>query len=63
MVSAPASRPFLVNVLRSRTIWSSTSRLTARGLVCGRRERGSNAASPSTAKRLTRVCTQNRVMP
>jgi hypothetical protein len=38
---------FLVSVFRSRTIRSSTSRSTALGLVCGRRDRGSNATEPS----------------
>jgi hypothetical protein len=47
MVSAPASRPRLLSVLRSRTIRSSSSGPTARALVWGRRERGSNAVAPS----------------
>jgi hypothetical protein len=36
---------------------------TTRGSWCGRLDRGSNAASPSVLKRLTRACTQNRVVP
>ena len=63
IVSAPASRPRFVRVLRSRTTWSSISRLTARGLPWGRRERGQYAASPSTSKRLTSFCTQTREIP
>lgn len=47
MVSAPASRPFLDNSLRSRTIRSSRSAPIARGFECGLRDRGVNAASPS----------------
>jgi hypothetical protein len=37
MVSAPASRPSFDSCLRSLMIWSSTSRLTARGLEPGQR--------------------------
>ncbi len=40
IVSAPAPRPLRDRSLRSRTICYSTSIGTARGLVCGRRERG-----------------------
>ena len=47
MVSAPASRPCLDSSLRSRTICVLDPGGTACGLVCGRLERGSKAASPS----------------
>jgi hypothetical protein len=63
MVSAPASRPCLASSLRSRMIASSVSASTACGLECGRRERGSNATSPSLWKRRTSFCTQTRETP
>ena len=45
-----ASRPCLDRSLRSRMIWSSRSRLIARGLVCGLRDLGTDtAASPSAS--------------
>jgi hypothetical protein len=48
MVCGPASKPCSANSLRSRTINATTSSVSAVGEVFGRRERGSNAASPST---------------
>jgi hypothetical protein len=49
IVSAPASRPFLVRVLRSRITRSSSSGPIAKGLPCGRLERGWKAAAPSAS--------------
>ena len=47
MVSGPASRPCSDSRFRSRTISSTVLALVAVGEVFGRRDRGSNAASPS----------------
>jgi len=47
MVSGPASRPWPASSLRIKTISSTVSALMAFGEVFGRRDRGSNAASPS----------------
>jgi hypothetical protein len=47
MVCGPASKPRPDSFLRSRTISSTVSLLIALGEVFGRRDRGSNAASPS----------------
>jgi len=47
MVCGPASRPCPDSSLRSRMIRSAASSLIAVGEVFGRRDRGSNAASPS----------------
>jgi hypothetical protein len=47
MVSGPASRPAVVSFSRSWTISATLAGGVAVGLVLGRRERGSNAASPS----------------
>lgn len=47
MVSGPASCPLATRRSRSAVTASITSLLIARGLLLGRRERGSNAASPS----------------
>src|SRR5262245_28160198 len=60
MVSAPASKPCLSRVLRSCTMRSSSSIGTARGLWCGRRDRGWNAAAPSVSYRRHSCCTQVR---
>ena len=46
MVWGPASSPLLARVSRSSTIRSIVLCGSRVGLVCGRRERGSNAASP-----------------
>ncbi|HEY3957768.1 MAG TPA: hypothetical protein VGM53_30750 [Streptosporangiaceae bacterium] len=55
MVYGPASRPFPASSLRSLVISSAVSRLMALGEVLGRRDRGSNAASPSARYRASRV--------
>ena len=47
MVSGPASKPAALNFSRSTMIRSMVSAGMADGTRCGRRERGSNAASPS----------------
>ena len=47
MVCGPASRPCPARSLRSPTISSAVSGAIAFGEVLGRRDRGSNAASPS----------------
>jgi hypothetical protein len=47
MVCGPASRPWPDSSLRSRMIRPAASSLIAVGEVFGRRDRGSNAASPS----------------
>src|SRR6478672_8115793 len=54
MVSAPASWPCPVSSLRSCRISSMTPALVAVGEVCGARETGSNAASPSARYRAMR---------
>jgi hypothetical protein len=46
MVSGPASRAAVVRVPRSSVISVMVAAGMAAGLVWGRRERGSNAASP-----------------
>src|SRR5215469_16296853 len=58
MVSGPASRPCPARSLRSATIRSAVSPLIAFGEVFGRRDRGSNAASPSARYRATSLDTQ-----
>lgn len=63
MVSAPASWPASVRSLRSATLASPVAWAIFRGLVCGRRDRGPNAASPSARYRPTRICTQRRDTP
>ena len=51
MVSGPASRPAVLSLFRScrmrSTVAVGIAVGIAVGLVCGRLERGSNAASPS----------------
>ena len=47
MVSGPASRPAVVSLSRSSVISVTVAAGMAVGLVLERRERGSNAASPS----------------
>ena len=47
MVSGPASRPCPASSLRSVMISPAVRSLIAFGEVFGRRDRGSNAASPS----------------
>src|SRR6476469_4955710 len=54
MVSAPASWPCPVSSLRNCRISSMTPTLVAVGEVCGARETGSNAASPSARYRAMR---------
>ena len=49
--------------LRSATMASSVAWLVRCGLVCGRRERDSNAVSPSARYRATRICTHRRDTP
>lgn len=63
MVSAPASRPDPVSSLRNATIASSAAWLVRCGLVCGRRDRGPNAASPSARYRAVSFCTHRRDTP
>ena len=58
MVSGPASRPWPASSLRIKTISSTVSALMAFGEVFGRRDRGSNAASPSARYRATSRDTQ-----
>src|SRR5271156_526582 len=53
MVCGPLSRPLLASVSRSPMIRSMVVCGRRAGLVCGRRERGSNAASPSARYRVT----------
>ena len=48
MVSGPASRPVVVSFCRISVIRSTVSVGVAFGVLFGRRERASNAASPST---------------
>jgi hypothetical protein len=50
-VSAPASSPASVSCLRSASASSTTAAGVAPGEVFGRRDRGSNTASPSTVYR------------
>ena len=63
MVAAPASYPPRSSSLRSLTISSSTWTGVRRGLRNGRRDRGSNPASPSARYRCTSVITQRRETP
>ena len=58
MVCGPASRPCPAKSLRSQTISSAVLSGIARGEVIGRRDRGSNAASPSARYRATSRETQ-----
>ena len=58
MVCGPASRPCPAKSLRSQTISSAVLSGIARGEVTGRRDRGSNAASPSARYRATSRETQ-----
>ena len=52
MVSAPASSPAALRRCRNAMTSSTVSRRVAVGLVFGRRDRGSNAASPSSRQRV-----------
>jgi hypothetical protein len=63
IVSAPASRPRFVRVLRSRTTWSSISRLTARRLARGPARVWPIGGLTLSFKRLTSFCTQTREIP
>jgi hypothetical protein len=63
MVSGPASRPWPVRSFRSRTIRSTVSRLIAFGEAFGRRDRGSNAASPSAWYLASSAQIQDRATP
>jgi hypothetical protein len=63
IVSAPASWPASASSLRNATIASSTAWLVRRGLVCGRRDLGPNAASPSARYRAVSFCTHRRDTP
>jgi len=58
MVCGPASRPCPASSLRKAMISSTVSSLIAVGEVFGRRDRGSNAASPSALYRATSRDTQ-----
>jgi hypothetical protein len=53
MVDGPLSRPLLDNAARSSTIRRIVVSGRRVGWVCGRRERGSKAASPSARYRAT----------
>jgi len=55
MVCGPASRPCPASSLRRAMISSTAWSLIAVGEVLGRRDRGSNAASPSAAYRVSSV--------
>ena len=63
LVSRPASRPCSVRVRRSSRIVSTVSVGVAFGDVCGRRDRGSNAASPSARYRAISFETHPRDTP
>jgi hypothetical protein len=49
MVSGPASNPTVASFSRSSTISSTVAASSEVGLVLGRLDRGSNAASPSAS--------------
>ncbi len=63
MVCGPASRPCPASSLRTRTIRSAVPPLTADGDDSGRRDRGSNAASPFPRYRAASVYTHDRATP
>ena len=63
MVWAPASSPRASRSARRLTISSFTSAAMAVGEVRGRRERGSNAVSPSARYRATSLVTCERDRP
>ena len=58
IVAGPASNPCPTRSLRNRTINSTVASGTARGEVLGRRDRGSNAVSPSARYRASNFDTQ-----
>ena len=58
MVSGPASSPWPARSLRRTMISSAASYVIEAGEVFGRRDRGSNAASPSARYRATSRETQ-----
>jgi hypothetical protein len=57
MVAGPASRPAPANSTRRFTIRSTTSAGTRFGELLGRRDFGSNAASPSSRQRASHLDT------
>jgi hypothetical protein len=63
MVSGPASNPRPANSFRIRTISSTVVPAIARGDRLGRRERGTNAASPSTRYRASSSYSHDRDTP
>ena len=63
MVCGPASSPCPASSLRIRVMSPAVSGLIADRDVFGRRDRGSNAASPSSRQRSSSVQTQERATP
>jgi len=60
---APASCPPATSRSRSANTAATACSLTAAGQLCGRRDRGSNAASPSTRHRASSSYTHDRATP
>jgi hypothetical protein len=63
IVCGPASRPCPASSLRTTTISPEVASGIADGEVRGRRDRGSNAASPSAWYRPSSAQTQDRATP
>ena len=63
IVCGPASRPWPASSLRSLMIRPAVASGIAAGLVRGRRDRGSNAASPPARYRASSAQTRDRATP